>query len=102
MSFTRLSFTSLPWTPGGHPLEQKKLVDGCSVVLLEFAPGFEDPNWCVNGHAIYVLEGTFELGLDSGVEQIQAGDGCVLDSDTRHKAKNPGSIPVRLFVVSQD
>ena len=102
MSFTRLPFTSLAWTPGAHPLEQKKLIDGCPVVLLEFAPGFEDPNWCENGHAIYVLEGTLELVLDSGTERIHAGDGCVLDRNTRHKAKNPGNVPVRLFVVTLD
>jgi quercetin dioxygenase-like cupin family protein len=102
MSFTHLPFTSLAWTPGGHPLEKKKLVDGCPVVLLEFAPGFEDPNWCENGHIIYVLEGTFELILDNTVEQIHAGESCVVDRNTRHKAKNPGDVPVRLFVVTLD
>lgn len=45
MPFARLPFTSLVWTPGAHPLERKKLIDGCPV-LLEFGPGFEDPNWC--------------------------------------------------------
>jgi quercetin dioxygenase-like cupin family protein len=102
MPFTRLPFTSLAWTPGGHPLEQKKLIEGSPVVLLEFAPGFEDPNWCENGHIIYVVEGTFELVLDSAVERIHAGESCVLDRGTRHKAKNPGSVPVRLFVVTLD
>jgi len=102
MPFTHLPFASLAWTPGGHPLERKKLIDGCSAVLLEFAPGFEDPNWCDRGHVIYVLEGALELALDSGTERIEAGEGCVLDPNTRHRAKNPGTVPVRLFVVTLD
>jgi quercetin dioxygenase-like cupin family protein len=102
MSFTRLPFTALGWTAGGHPLEKKKIVEGRPVVLLEFAPGFEDPNWCERGHVIYVLEGGFELLLDDRTERLQAGDGCVVDRKMRHRARNPGSVPVRLLVVSSD
>jgi len=102
MSFTRLPFTSLGWTPGVHPLEKKQVVEGHPVALLEFAPGFQDPNWCVRGPIIYVLDGALELVLDGGTEQLGAGDGCVLERNTRHRAKNPGSAPVRLFVVSSD
>ena len=102
MPFTRLPFRSLGWTAGAHPLEQKKLVAGHAVVLLEFAPGFEDPNWCERGHVIYVLDGALELALADRTELLRAGDGCVLNRTTRHRAKNPGSTPVRLFVVTLD
>jgi quercetin dioxygenase-like cupin family protein len=102
MSFARLPFSSLGWAAGAHPLEKKKLVVSHPVALLEFAPGFEDPQWCVRGHVIYVLDGALELVLDEGTEQLQAGDGCVLDCGTRHRAKNPGGVPVRLFVVSSE
>jgi len=103
MSFTRLPFTSLPWSVGGHPLERKKLVEGHPVGLLEFAPGFEDPNWCPRGHVIYVLEGALALELtDGSSEQVHAGNGCVLALGTRHRASNRGDLPVRLFIVSTD
>jgi quercetin dioxygenase-like cupin family protein len=102
MPFTHLPFVSRDWTAGAHPLETKKLVEGQPVVLLEFAPGFEDPNWCERGHIIYVLDGVLDLVLDDRTERIEAGDGCRLDPTTRHRAKNPGSVPVRLFVVSLD
>jgi quercetin dioxygenase-like cupin family protein len=102
MPFTRLPFTALGWKAGAHPLEKKKLIDGHSAVLLEFAPGFEDPNWCERGHVIYVLDGALELVLDDRTERIEAGDGCVVDRNTRHRAKNPGNMPVRLFVASSD
>ncbi len=102
MSFTRLPFTSLGWSPGAHPLERKKIVGGRPIALLEFAPGFEDPNWCERGHVIYVLEGVLDLALDDRTEHLQAGDGCVLEPETRHRAKNSGCVPVRLFVVSAE
>jgi len=73
MPFTHLPFVSLDWTAGAHPLETKKLVEGQPVVLLEFAPGFEDPNWCERGHIIYVLDGVLDLVLDDRTERIAAG-----------------------------
>ncbi len=100
MSFARLPFTALGWTAGAHPLERKKLVEGHPALVLEFAPGFEDPNWCESGHVIYVLDGTLELVLDDRVERLGAGDGCVLERHTRHRARNAGRVPVQLFVVS--
>ncbi len=102
MSFIRLPFQSLAWTPGAHPLEKKKLVEGQPVAMLEFAPGFEDPNWCERGHIIYVVSGALELVLDDRSERIEAGDACVLSAKTRHRARNPGNVPVRAFVVSID
>ena len=45
-------------------------VAGHPVGLLEFAPGFEDPNWCTRGHIIYVLEGVLELGLDGDSAEL--------------------------------
>ena len=102
MSFTRLPFGSLEWIPGAHPLERKKLVADHAVVLLEFAAGFEDPNWCERGHIIYVIEGTLELELAGRSELLTVGDACVIDPHTPHRARNPADAPVRLFVVSRD
>lgn len=100
MPFTRLPFPSLDWLPGAHPLERKKLVADQSVALLEFAPGFEDPNWCTRGHIIYVLEGMLDLDLDGGTESLRAGEACVLAPGTRHRARNPTDVAVRLLVIS--
>ena len=100
MSFIQLPFASLGWTAGAHALEKKKLVAGQPAVLLEFAPGFEDPNWCERGHVIYVLDGALDLVLDDRTERVQAGNGCVLEPNTRHRAATAGGTPVRLLVVS--
>jgi quercetin dioxygenase-like cupin family protein len=100
MSCIHLPFASLGWTAGTHALEKKKCVAGQPAVLLEFAPGFEDPNWCERGHVIYVLDGALDLVLNDRTERVHAGNGCVLEPHTRHRAVTAGGTPVRLLVVS--
>jgi quercetin dioxygenase-like cupin family protein len=100
MTFTRLPFSSIDWAAGSHPLEKKKSFADDPIVMLEFAPGFADPNWCERGHIIHVLSGTLELVLQDRTERVEAGDACVVAPGTEHCAANPGGEPVRLFVVS--
>lgn len=103
MAFVRIPFPSLPWTQGGHPLEKKKAWPAGTglnaVTLLEFAPGFEDPNLCRNGHFIYVLEGALELDLEGLTECLNAGEACSLEPGTSHRARNSGHETTRLLVL---
>lgn len=92
-------FSSIPWEQGGHPLERKK-VSSTGLVLLEFAPGFADPNWCRRSHVIYVIEGTLSLELRDGVVAISAGDAFALASGVEHRAANHGECRVVSFVAS--
>ena len=100
MTFVRAPFPAQAWVPGGHPLERKKTLPSRGLTLLEFDPGFADPNVCVAGHFMFVLEGSFGLELDSGLEQLEAGEACFLDVGTRHRARNLGSTRVRLVVLA--
>ena len=102
MPFIRAPFPHLPWAQGTHPLERKKASADHPAALLEFAPGFEDPHWCERGHAGYVLSGLIELDLEDRKETMIAGEGFWLDPGTKHRARNPGSEPVILFLVSRD
>jgi quercetin dioxygenase-like cupin family protein len=99
MAYHRLPFASTPWTPGTHPLERKKAATA-GATLIEFAPGFADPNWCERAHVAYVLSGTLRLEVEGRTEEIGAGDGFITERGTRHRASNPGPTPVRLFVVT--
>ncbi len=99
MAHETLDFEKLPWQPGAHPLEKKKLGALGGATLLRFEPGFEDPNWCVNGHAGCVLEGTLRLILDDGEMEVRAGQGFVIDAGTRHRASNLGRGVVVLFIA---
>ena len=99
MAHERLVYAKLPWQPGGHPLERKKLGALGGATLLRFEPGFEDPNWCVNGHAGFVLEGALRLALDEGFLEVGEGEGFVIDPGTRHRAANAGPRAVVLFIA---
>jgi quercetin dioxygenase-like cupin family protein len=98
---TRIAFPALPWTAGNHPLERKKVGTGRPIVMLEFAAGFADPNWCERSHVIFVLGGTLEIELRDRVERFAAGECCVIDAGTAHRARNPGQDPVTAFVASE-
>lgn len=100
MAFRKGALEAQAWTQGGHPLERKKVAGDTLPILIEFQPGFVDPNLCVRGHVIYVLRGALGLELESGRERIQAGECCVIDTGTSHRAFNDGPEPVVLFIAS--
>jgi oxalate decarboxylase/phosphoglucose isomerase-like protein (cupin superfamily) len=101
MPVTRLPFAELDWVQSPtHPLEKKKVVAGRGAALLQFAPGFADPNACARSHVIYVLEGVLELELDDRVERIAAGEACWVDRGSHHRARNPGAENTVVFIVS--
>ena len=100
MAFTRVPFGSMDWERGNHALEKKKTLLGRGVGLLEFAPGFADPNWCDRSHVLFVVEGMLELEFDEGMATLSAGQCGVLDKGTRHRAKNPTEEKAIVFVVS--
>lgn len=95
-----IPFPELPWRPGTHPLERKKGDPLCPIALLEFSPGFADPNWCSRGHAGYVLEGSLRLEFQASTQVVSCGAGFIIDPGILHRASNPASIPVRLVIVS--
>ena len=96
-----IDFAAAPWQPGAHPLERKKVATDAPLTLLEFAPGFVDPNPCRRGHAAFILEGEIALVLEDGTEvRAIAGNAFYLDAGTVHRARNPGDRPARLFVYS--
>jgi quercetin dioxygenase-like cupin family protein len=99
MAHERLDYPRIDWQPGAHPLEQKKLGALGGATLLRFEPGFEDPNWCVNGHAGFVLRGTLRLAFDEGAVEVGEGEGFVIDPGTRHRAANAGKDAVVLFIA---
>jgi quercetin dioxygenase-like cupin family protein len=101
MACRLIEFVPAPWQPGGHPLERKKPAPEAPLGLLEFAPGFADPTPCRRGHAAYVLAGELAFTLEDGREvRVTAGNACYLEPGTVHQARNPGDVPVTLFIHS--
>lgn len=101
VGFARAGLDVQAWQPGAHPLERKLTWPERGLTVLELDAGFEDPNVCMNGHLIYVLEGTLELVLEGGVERLPAGEACTLDPGTGHRARNAGSGSLRLLVLAR-
>jgi quercetin dioxygenase-like cupin family protein len=93
------AFSDIPWQSGNHPLERKKVASG-GLSLLEFAPGFSDPDLCRRSHVFFVLEGTLSLELQAETVSVRAGSAFWLDRGTAHRAANRGDVPVVLFVAS--
>jgi hypothetical protein len=101
MTCTRIDFPDLVWAPGGHPLERKKVCPTRPISLLEFAAGFADPNWCERSHLIYVLSGALSLEFADGVQRFVAGQSCLIDPGTPHRARNDGAEAVIAFIASE-
>jgi len=80
----RIDFDDLPWESPLPGVRFKAFMHGARQVrLLEFSPGFEEPDWCTRGHAGRVLEGSLTLRFRDGDEHrlvtgdtfsIEAGD----------------------------
>jgi len=102
MTQATIPFPTMPWQPGAHPLERKKHDTSHSVTILEFEPGFLDPNWCERGHVGYVLSGSVRLEYEKEATFLGEGEAFVIGAGTRHRASNPGTVTVRLFVVSSE
>jgi hypothetical protein len=100
MAFALIDFEQLPWTAGGHPLEQKKVDPISGAVILKFLPGFADPNWCPRSHLLYVLEGTLTLEFEQQALAVHKGQACRIDQGTQHRAANKTQQDVVLLAVS--
>jgi quercetin dioxygenase-like cupin family protein len=101
MPYETIDFDQLTLTPGAHPLETKRVPHSAGVVRLEFAPGFVDANLCTNGHVIYVIEGALTLQFDDATAVVSAGEACVIEPGTAHRAANAGAHTVTVLVVSR-
>ena len=101
MPITRIPFGQLAWEQSAtHPLEQKKVAGDRAAALLRLAPGFADPHECERSHVLYVLAGELELAGADGVIRVRSGEACWIDRGSGHRARNPGSEPVLVFIIS--
>jgi quercetin dioxygenase-like cupin family protein len=83
-----VGFDSIPWqtvAPGGR---SKSVVRGTQRVrLLELREGFEESQWCTQGHAGRVLEGEFTLRTRAGAQRLGASDVFVIEPGEEHAHK---------------
>jgi len=82
-------------------LDREADVDGTRWALVEYSPGSGRADWCDTPHSGYVLSGTIEYSFEDGRDPLRAGPGqaFVLPPAPRHRGRNDGEEPVRLFII---
>jgi mannose-6-phosphate isomerase-like protein (cupin superfamily) len=76
-------------------------IDGTRWALVEYSPGAGREGWCDKPHSGYVLSGTLTYTFDDGRAPLEIGRGeaFVLPPAPRHRGRNHGPEPVRLFLI---
>lgn len=94
-------FDDLPWEERGAARLKEVTAHGRRIRLVEFLPGFSDPNWCLKGHAVYVLQGVVDSHYADGVSTRAAGEAYIIPAGVKHRSANPYGQPARLLVVDE-
>ena len=104
MSEAKINFPLISWDGAGVGVRTKVVArDGKRLRLVEFTEAFVEHEWCLKGHAGYVLGGELEILFADRIERFAAGDGIMIagGQEDRHKAKALGS-SVRLILVEDE
>ena len=84
-----IEFDKMQWEESTKGLRIKTFTNSNQQVkLVEFSEGFIEPDWCMKGHAGYVLDGTFAIDYNGKLEQYKKGDVIFIPSgeNDKHKA----------------
>jgi hypothetical protein len=98
----RIDFSAL--APVSHDAgvhDREADVGGTRWALVEYTPGCGRADWCETPHAGVVLSGTLEYAFEDGRDALVlgAGDGFALPEAPRHRGRNTGTEPTRLFII---
>jgi mannose-6-phosphate isomerase-like protein (cupin superfamily) len=76
-------------------------VAGTRWALVEYAPGSGREEWCDTAHAGYVVSGAIAYSFEDGRDPLVIGPGeaFALPEAPRHRGRNEGSEPARLFII---
>lgn len=76
-------------------------IDGTRWALVEYSPGAGRDDWCDVPHSGYVVSGEIAYSFEDGRDPlvVGAGDAFVLPAAPRHRGRNEGDQPTRLFLI---
>jgi quercetin dioxygenase-like cupin family protein len=76
-------------------------IDGTRWALVEYSPGAGREEWCDTPHSGYVVSGTINYSFEDERDPIVLGEGdaFVLPTAPRHRGRNEGDEPARLFII---
>ena len=84
-----IDFESIDWQAPSQDMKFKSFVrDNQRIRLVEFHEGFEEEDWCTNGHAGYVIDGNFSIDFNGNIERFKSGDTFFIPEgqESKHKA----------------
>jgi len=97
-----VEFDELPWQHPADGVRFKAFRSGVQQLrLVEYSPGFTDTDWCTNGHAVHVLEGTLSVEMKRGDRfELKEGDVAFLRAGEKdaHRASVGAERPARLLL----
>jgi quercetin dioxygenase-like cupin family protein len=83
-----VGFDSVAWQAASPASRFKAVARGTlRVRLLELSEGFVEPEWCTQGHAGRVLEGSLTLRTPSGAQRLRRDDVFVIEPGEEHAHK---------------
>jgi quercetin dioxygenase-like cupin family protein len=76
-------------------------VDGTRWALVEYSAGSGREAWCDVPHSGYIVTGSITYSFEdgSGPLEVAAGDSFVLPPAPRHRGRNDGDEPARIFLI---
>ena len=97
-----IALGSTPWAddvPGIRAREAH--VDGRRWAIVEYAAGARREEYCLDGHAGYVLEGEIEYEFSDGDPPmvVSQGDAFTLATGRGHRGRNTRDSSSRLFLI---
>lgn len=97
-----IALKGIPWAddvPGISARETHEA--GRRWAIVEYAPGARREEWCLDGHAGFVLEGQveYEFSDDEAPMLVTAGDAFTLATGRGHRGRNTCEAIARLFLI---
>lgn len=103
MDAHRVDFAALAWEELAAGLRQKVYGrDHRRIRLLEFARGFQEPDWCTRGHMGYMLEGRLEIDFAGNKVVYVPGQGIFIPAGDEHRHKATALTDKALLVLVEE
>ena len=97
----KVEFPEPPIEHDANVFDSEARVGDTRWATVEYRPGAGREEWCDTPHSGYLLSGTLTYEFEDRREPLTLvpGDGFALPPTPRHRGRNGGSEPARLFII---
>jgi len=83
-----VDFNTKSWESPLKGVQFKRYVyAGKQVRFVEYTKEFIEPDWCLNGHIGYVIDGELEIDFNGNIISYKSGDVIFIPSGEKNKHK---------------